>query len=53
MFDDDGPDLDYEEMYGPLEEYVDRETGERYTVNPFTGARNYIDESEEEPEPEI
>lgn len=40
-------DLDEEEMYGSLQEYFDRETGERYTVNPITGARNYI---EDEPE---
>lgn len=38
---DDEYELDNEERYGELQEYSDNETGERYTINPFTGAKNY------------
>lgn len=36
-------DLDNEETYGELQEFVDNETGERYTVNPITHQKNYQD----------
>lgn len=40
---DEGPDLDYEEMYGPLEEHVDCETGERWYRHPVTGKKVWLD----------
>lgn len=41
--DSDYYDFDDEELYGELEEFVDNETGERYTRNPFTGAKVWVD----------
>lgn len=39
-------DLDDEEIYGELEEFVDQVTGERYTINPITSVKNYIEDEE-------
>lgn len=40
-------DLDDEERYGSLPVFQDRDTGEEYTINPFTNQRNYLGDEDE------